>query len=307
MKVLLYFLVFPGFLFTAVAGLIAGWVDRKITARLQWRVGPPWYQNFADIIKLLSKEVIVPKEAQKGIFLFAPFLGLTASTVVATILGLANWNTSSGFVGDLIVVWYFLAIPSLALILGGAASGNPLAGVGASREMKLLLSYELPFIIAILVVILKTKTLSIGEIINYQSANGAFITHLSGIIAFIVALLCVQAKLGLVPFDIPEAETELASGIIIEYSGAPLAVIKLTRYMLLFVLPVFLITLFWGGIHIKGLGWLWALLKYLFILLLITIIRNTNPRLRIDQAVKFFWVWGSLLAIVAVVLSILGA
>jgi len=306
MKLIFYFLIFPGFLFTAVAGLLTGWLDRKITARVQWRVGPPWYQNFADIIKLLIKEVIVPREANKFVFLFAPLVGIAGTTLVATLLGLANWNTEKSFIGDLVVLWYLLTLPTIALIIGSSASGNPLAGVGASREMKLLLSYELPFVISILVVVMKAKTLSLGGIINYQGLNGAFLNHLSGIIAFIVALFCVQAKLGLVPFDIPEAETELAGGIVIEYSGAPLALIKLTKNMLMFILPIFLITLFWGGVHLRGLGWLWTLIKYCVIVLLITLIRNTNPRLRIDQAMRFFWLWMNLLAIIALILSYKG-
>src|SRR4030042_1465019 len=105
MRILFDYLIFPGFLFSACAGLIAGWIDRKVTARIQWRVGPPWYQNFADIIKLLGKETIMPEGARLT-FLFAPYLGLLSVVLVATILGGSLKPFSDGFTGDLIVVLY---------------------------------------------------------------------------------------------------------------------------------------------------------------------------------------------------------
>src|SRR3989338_6685796 len=114
MKILFNYLIFPGFLFSAVIGLLAGWVDRKVTARIQWRVGPPWYQNFADFVKLLGKETIVPSGA-RWTFLFSPFLGLAAVTLVATLLGVSLLKPENGFLGDLIVVLYLLTVPALAV------------------------------------------------------------------------------------------------------------------------------------------------------------------------------------------------
>ncbi len=307
MKYFFYYLIFPGFAFASVMGLLTCWVDRKITARLQWRVGPPWYQNFADILKLMIKETIVPDSANRFMFLFAPLFGLAAAILAATLTGLVNFTPETGFMGDAIVIWYLFAIPAIALIIGSSASGNPLAAIGTSREIKLLLSYELPLVIAFLVPLMKARTLAMEGLIAYQQANGAFMTNASGIIAFIVFLLCIQAKLGLVPFDIPEAETELAGGILIEYSGVPLAIFKLTKAILFFSLPLFIITLFWGGMNFHGFGILWAIIKYVVIILLITVIRNTNPRLRIDQAMKFFWFILTPLAIIALILGYIGA
>ena len=304
---IIHYLVFPGFLFAAVLGLLTAWLDRKVTARVQYRVGPPWYQSFADVFKLMGKEVVIPENAKRTGFLLAPMVSLAASALVATMLGVYNFGLYDGFVGDIIVFWYFLAIPSIMLILGAGASGSPLASVGSSREMKLLLGYEVPFIIVITMVIFKVgATLSLTEIIEHQIAHGPVLYSVSGVIGFIVALLCVQAKLGLVPFDMPEAETELGGGVYYDYSGAALGAFKLSKAILLYALPVFLITLFWGGIQTAGLGILWAVLKYALIVVLITLIRNTNPRLRIDQAVRFFWGKLTLLAIIAFILSVLG-
>jgi NADH-quinone oxidoreductase subunit H len=293
------FLIFPGFLFTAVVGLFLTWVDRKVTARVQMRVGPPWYQPFADFLKLLLKETTIPEGAAKTVFLLAPMLGIIAIPIVAVMLFYMNFNPYGSFVGDLIVLIYLLALPPLGIIIGGSASRNPLSAVGASREMTQYFGYELPFLAAILVPVLKTGSIRIGDIVLYQQLHGSIIYSLSGLIAAIIVLICIQAKLGYVPFDIPEAEQEIMAGPLLEYSGASLAMFRLTRAMMLFVLPLFLITLFWGGF-----ADLWAIPKFLLIVVLIILIKNTNPRLRIDQALKFFWIGLGILSIISIILAV---
>ncbi|OPL18690.1 MAG: hypothetical protein AVO35_05005 [Candidatus Aegiribacteria sp. MLS_C] len=298
-----YLIVF-GFAATAALGLVTSWIDRKVTARVQYRVGPPFLQPFIDIVKLLGKETVIPAGASRGTFLMAPVIGL-AGVVAAATLFWVNQFFEGGFMGDWIVAIYLLTVPSLSIILGGFASRNPLASLGASREMKLVMAYELPFILATLVPVIWAGDLSISGIIENQS-DGITAGHLSGIIALIVALLCVQAKLALVPFDIPEAETEIVEGPLVEYSGPGLAVFRLMKNMLLFTLPFFLIILFFGGMRLNGINILWTLLEYVGIVALITVIRNTNPRVRIDQAVRFFWGPMTVLATAAVVLALNG-
>lgn len=305
-KLIFQFTVFPGFLFSVIAGLLATWVDRKVTARVQYRQGPPWFQPFADILKLLGKEVFVPEGASQFVFLSAPLAGLAAATLVVTMLWLFNAAPGTGFIGDLIVVLYLLTVPSLALIIGGSASRNPMGALGASREMKLILGYELPFLIAVFVVVAKCGSIIFGNIISYQAAHGPLIMSLSGLLAFIVVLLAVQAKLGLPPFDIAEAEQEIMAGPLVEYSGAPLAVFRLTKALLYVALPLLIVTLFLGGIDLSLFGLAWFALKYIVILALIIVLKNTNPRLRIDQAVRVFW--GPVLAVsaAAFILALLG-
>jgi NADH-quinone oxidoreductase subunit H len=301
MKLLFNYLIFPGFLFSAIVGLMAGWVDRKVTARIQWRKGPPWHQNFTDILKLLGKEVIVP-EGAKITFLLSPFLGLLAASLVALILGkgiLGFW----GFSGDLIVVLYLLTIPAISLIIGGSSSRNPLASVGVSREMKLILAYELPFILSVIAVIIKSSgAIQIGQILNHQINSGSNIASISGMLAFLVTLLCMQAKLWFVPFDTGEAEQEIMAGILIEYSGLPLAIFKLTKAVMLYIMPLFLIVLFLG----RDISPLFIILKFTAILVIFILIKNTNPRLRIDQALRFFWRFPTLIALAAVGLALIG-
>lgn len=303
---IVYYLIFPGFLFTAVVGLLTTWIDRKVSARVQWRVGPPWYQPFADMMKLLGKEVIVPAGAKKTGFLLWPVVGLAAATLASMVLWLANLWPDTSFVGDTIVVIYIMTIPAISMILGASASGNPLGILGASREMKLLFAYELPLVIAVLTTIYKVGSFSFQAVLAHQTQEGIMLGSVSGVIAFIVTIFCTQAKLTFLPFDIPEAETELAGGSHIEYSGAALAVVKLNMAIMFFVMPIFLITVFWGGIAFTGWSILTSILKYVAIVVILVLIKNTNPRVRIDQAVRFFWGPMFVLSIIAMVLAVLG-
>ncbi len=301
------FIVYPGFLFSGTVGLLAGWFDRKVTARLQWRVGPHWYQNFMDIAKLFLKETLIPKGASRIIFFAMPLFAIVGSTLVSTIIMVINQTPSATFIGDLIVVVYLMIIPPLALILGGFASGNPLASLGGSREMKLMLSYELPFLLALVVPIVRAGySIQLGGIITYQASHGPVFLSISGALSFIVMLLCMQAKLGFVPFDMPEAETEIVSGMYIEYSGPALAMFKIAKAIFTFALPVLLVTLYFGGIIFTVDGILRSILEYVLILLLMIVIKNTNPRIRIDQAMRFFWRVPTILAMLAIVLVYLG-
>lgn len=304
---LFYLLVFPGLLFTGTLGLVVGWVDRKVSARFQFRVGPPFLQNFNDFFKLLGKETMITKEAVASLFISAPFIAFSMIVLVSAMIGTAMFFGIS-FGGDILVVMYLLMLYSVMVILGGASTGNVYSSIGAGREIKLLLADELAFILVLLVPIVKSGyVLSLDGLISFQAENGAFIGSASGIIAFIIGILCIQAKMTLPPFHIPEAETEIVEGPLMEYSGPPLAFWKLSHLMMWVTFPFLLILLFWGGFTLSGLGILWAILKYLLIVVLMIIIKNTNPRVRIDTALNFFWKYAAPLGLVALILAILGA
>jgi NADH-quinone oxidoreductase subunit H len=243
LQLLFWIFIFPGFLFSVVLGLIVSWIVRKVSALVQWRVGPPFLQPFYDIIKLTGKETLLPQEAQRTVFMTAPLVGLAGMLLLSIIL----WRITidrTAFVGDIIVAIYLMTLPSLALIFGSSASASPHASVGTAREMKLVMSYELPLVLAFIVVIIKTG----GQISLTAIAQQVPVFSISGMLAFLVALLCIQAKLGFVPFDIAEAETELGSGVLMEYSGVLLAIWKIVQAMMLVVLPLFLVMVFLGGI-----------------------------------------------------------
>jgi NADH-quinone oxidoreductase subunit H len=303
----LAYLIFPGFLFTAIIGMFASWIDRKVTARVQWRVGPPILQPLYDFIKLLGKETIVPRGSSKLTFLMAPMFGLVAVTFISTLVWSAILWPDKSFGGDLIVILYFLMVPSIAVIVGAFASKNRIASLGASREMKLMLADELPFLLAISVAIIQSNgAIRLGQLMEYQQTYGWVFGSFSGVLAVLVAVITMQAKLTLVPFDIPEAETEIMGGVFVEYSGPPLAIYKLTRMMMLFTLPMVLVLVFLGGMHFQGWAILWSILKYVALLVVIVLIRNTNPRVRIDQAMKFLWGPVTVMGILAVILAFLG-
>ncbi len=305
---LFWILIFPGFLFTAFLGLLASWVVRKVTALVQYRVGPPIYQPFVDVLKLLGKEILMPRDAQRTVFILAPIVGLAGVLLLATMLWRTALQPTSLFVGDVIVAIYLMVLPSLALILGSSASASPHAAIGAGREMKLVISYELPLVLAFVVVIIKTAGLvDPGQQLSLAAiAEHTPVFSISGFLAFLVALLCVQAKAGFTPFDIAEADGELASGVLIEYSGALLGIWKLMHSMMLIALPLFLVLLFLGGFG-SGWGILAGIGKVVLILVLMILIKNTNPRLRIDQAIKFFWFYCGIALVAAVILATLGS
>ncbi len=305
---LFYFFVYPGMLFAGVVGGIFAWADRKVTARVQFRKGPPLLQPFYDFLKLLLvKETILPKKGSAVFFLLAPVFSLFGATAAAVVILLPALGITSGFHGDIIVLFYLLVIPSLMFIAGALASGNPLSAVGASREIKLVLSYELTFLLVIAGVILKANnSISLDTIMQIQQSQGAFIGSVSGVLMFIALLFTLQAKVGFVPFDLAEAETEIAEGAFMEYSGSAYAIIKYTKYILLFILPVFAAEVFFGGLQFTGIEILWSILKVLAVLVLLVLIRNTNPRVKIGQAMRFFLIWMNLFVIAGLILDYLG-
>ncbi len=298
--------VFPGIAFTAVLGLLAGWVDRKVSSRFQFRVGPPLFQNFNDFFKLLGKETILVKTGVPWLFVAAPLAGFAVLALAATVVGTALFfGRTAG--ADLLVLMYLLMFYSVLVVLGGASPGNVFSSLGAGREVKILLADELPFILACLVPIVRAGyRIDLGSILAVQAERGMLVGSVSGALAFLVALLAVQAKMALPPFHIPEAETELIAGPFTEYSGPLLAFWKLNQSMMLVVFPFLLVLLFWGGFSLHGLGPLWGVLKYLLVLVLIIVIKNTNPRVRTDTAIAFFWKYLSPLALAAVVLAVWG-
>ena len=470
-------LLVGGGLFAAVAGMLSSWIDRKVTALVQARVGPPLLQPFYDFFKLMGKETVIPEGANRLAFGLMPLVALAAAALAAAILlGNVLWQNGLlrgaggvfgyGLVGDLIVVLYLLAVPSLALVVGASSSNNPFASVGASREMKLM-SYELPLLLTVAAALtlaaaserrfndalqrqidravpadsplrsaglgsggplavavplrldqlqalrsagpdpdgkllagwgatrvwdlsrakgrelrgqaeksrgeavrlrlkieslqeqlrlhpdqadLKSRELAEltaaagrakaevgrlqaraegaeknGDLISARLDGeelaaavrpgplGARVGLLALALCVAVAFFCAHAKLGLVPFDCAEAETEIAGGVLIEYGGPLLAIWKLTRQMLLFLLPVFIGMVFMGGFrfHVPG-GGLGdhlgqagvSLAKYVGILVVFTLVRNTNPRVRIDQAMRWFLGPMTTLAVVALILAV---
>jgi NADH-quinone oxidoreductase subunit H len=301
-----YTLVFPGLLFTGVVGLALTWIHRKITAIVQSRIGPPWFQPYADIGKLLGKKMVIPRDAPVIGFLGAPLLAITGATLTAVIVFRSLLQPSAGFVGDLIVLFYLSALPAIALMIGGAASRSPFGAIGASREMSMVLAYEAGFLLAVITVMIHTQSVRLADVHAFQAANGSIAGSPSGLLAMIVFVLCMQAKLGFIPFDISEADTELIGGPLAEYSGTGLALFKLARSMLFLVLPTLCVLLFLGPVRATALSVVGFLPKLLAVLAALILIKATHARLRLDQALRLFWGRIALAGLVAAGLALLG-
>ena len=307
-----YVLIFPGFLFCFLAGMLLCGIDRKLVAKMQKRVGPPILQPFYDFFKLCGKETIIPASASKTTFLIAPLVGLAALVVIQLFIPVFSFSAFSGM-ADVIVILYLLLIPAMSIILGGAASGSPYAGVGLSREMVTIISCELPLVLILLAVgktvgsFLGTGiTFSLTDIAAYQAANGSLITKASMIPAAIAMLLVIPGETGNHPFDAAEAETEICEGLLAEYSGAPLAVYKLTHAVKMLTLTSLFVALFLGGIG-TGIMLVDGIILFLLCVVLtavsISFVHAITARLKIEQIFKFYWTLVTGLALISLVLA----
>jgi NADH-quinone oxidoreductase subunit H len=282
-------LVFPGFLFLVTLGLAGEFFDRKLYARLQNRVGPPWFQPLADSLKLFGKEEVVPEEADRRVFHLAPVFALAATA--AAILYIPLWGSQAVFAfdGDLIVVLYLLLIPTLTFFLGGWTSSSVFATLGAMRSITQVFAYEIPLFVALLAPALLANTWSISEMAAYYAAHpGLWPVNLIGLGVALVALL---GKLERVPFDIPEAETEIVAGSFTEYSGRRLAFFRLAIDCEAIVGASLVAAIFlpFGLGLAPWLGILVYLAKVLFVLAVLALLRTLFARLRIDQMIAFCW------------------
>lgn len=312
---LLYILVFPGFLFCTVIGLLLTGIDRKLVARMQKRVGPPIEQPFYDFFKLCGKETIIPAVANRTMFLAAPLVGLAALVVIQLCIPMFRFTAFSGM-ADMIVILYLLLLPAVSTILGASASGSPYAGVGLSREMVTIISCELPLILVLLAV---AKTVgnamgtglcfSLSEIAAFQAENGCLILRASMIPAAAAMLLVIPGETGNHPFDTAEAETEICEGMLAEYSGAPLAVYKLSHSIKMLTMTTLFTALFLGGIG-TGIVAVDAVIVVAICVVLtavsISLPHAITARLKIEQVFRFYWTVAAGLALLSVILAWFG-
>lgn len=312
LMIFFHVLIFPGFLFVFVCGLLLAGIDRKILARMQKRVGPPLLQPFYDFFKLMGKETIIPDAANKAVYRLAPILGLASLVVTMNFIPIFSFSVFS-FSADIIVIIYLLTIPAVALIVGGSASGSPFAGVGISREMVTMISYELPLILILLAVAKAaggdSLCFSLSGIVQWQQTAGLGIAHWALIPAALAMLLVIPAEVGTQPFDTAEAETEICEGPLVEYSGAPLGIFKLNTAIKMFIMTSLFTCLFFGGIDtgitVVNVLILFAIDAALTILCM-TFIHAITARLKIEHLFKFYWTIVSALALLSLILVWVG-
>ncbi|MCC6146864.1 MAG: NADH-quinone oxidoreductase subunit H [Anaerolineaceae bacterium] len=296
---LLLLLIFPGGLFLLGSGMAYEWVDRKLVARFQNRIGPRWFQPLADMVKLLAKEEITPQGVHKGLFIALPVVALAGALTAALYVPLIGFKPSFSFPGDLVVTLYLLSMMSLCMGLAGANTVNRFSLVGATRTLTQLFSYEAPFLLAMLGPAIVTGSWQINQI-NAQAGNTWWFI-LTQPIGFLVALVGLMGKLELPPFDAPEAETEIVSGALTEYSGRGLALFRLGKDAELVIGLTLVAAFYLGGLANP----LEFLLKTLGLLVVMAGLQSLFARLRIDQTVGLWWRIGALLALAQLLVLII--
>lgn len=295
-----------------VFALVAIWGERKIAGFIQDRLGPMrvggwhgWAQSFADLLKLLQKEDIIPTDASKFLFKFAPFMMFTASFAAFAVIPF-----SSNYIGSNINigVFYLLAVTSiltLSVIMAGWASNNKWSLLGGMRSAAQMVSYEVPTIATVLSVIVVTGSLNLMTITEMQSGNDILgflpnwliIQNPFLIVAFIIFFISILAESHRVPFDLPESESELVAGYQTEYSGMRWAMFMLAEYADMLLLSLLGVVLFFGGWNSPfgefmggpAWGYFWFMLKGLILVIVMMWIRWTLPRYRVDQLMHICW------------------
>ena len=317
-----FWLVVKAIVITFIAiffGLLYKGIDRKIVAHMQGRVGPPIRQPFLDVIKLMSKENIVPKHAVRWLFNAAPLICLASSVMLLLYVPWGGIDAILEGHGDLILILYLFAIPSIAMVAGGFASSSPFAAVGAQREVVTMISYELPLAVIIIGIAWKLSGIggdvfSMAFITAHPIWKNVGLLGLIGIVMLLLSMIIVApGELAKIPFDVAEAETEIAEGLTVEYSGRNLAMFYMADGVKIFAFSALIIALFFpygiapllslNGVIASIADFLFFLLKVFIVMLFsVTLIRAGVARLRITQVVTGYWVTITLIALIGLVL-----
>lgn len=313
-KTFLYLLVYPGALFLFAYSTFCEWFDRKVYARLQNRMGPTHTGRFgvlqpvADFVKLMAKEDIVPERADKGMFNVLPVFGIAVVATAMLLLPIWNYNIDvpgpNSFSGDIIVLLYILTLPTLIMFLAAWSSTSYFSTIGGSRVLTMLFGYEVPLFLAVLSPAIMAESWRLAEIAFFFQIRPELLVF--NIIGFIVAVICLQAKLERTPFDIPHAETEIVGGTFTEYSGKKLALFRLMTDVEMVAGSGLIAAVFLGGFPGGlGLSFVYFVVKTLFVIFLLALIRALTSRIRIDQVVSFSWRYLAPLAVLQLLITIL--
>jgi NADH-quinone oxidoreductase subunit H len=278
------------------------WLERKIVARMQDRLGPnragPFglLQSFADVIKFLTKEDLMPAGADRWVFNIAPLMAVVAVLLIWAVVPF-SWNMIGTNVN--IGVIYIVAIGAfgtLSILMAGWGSNNKYALLGAFRVVAQLISYEVPMILALLVPVLLARSMRMNDVVTAQGVWFVVLAPIAALLFFITSL----AEIGRTPFDLLEAESEIVAGYHIEYSGMKWALFMLAEFLHAFTVSALFTVLFLGGWRGPGvgdlsnpgipiLGVVYFLIKSFLVYFVIMWVRATFPRIRIDHMLAFCW------------------
>jgi NADH-quinone oxidoreductase subunit H len=302
--------VFPGFTFVALYAAIAGLWERKLLAKMQLRVGPLYAGKFegilqpiADVMKLLSKELVIPKVVDRFFFILAPILTVTIATAAVAVIPVTErWVIARSDVGVL-VIFAVLAFFPLTALMAAWSSNSRYPMLGGLRALHQMVAYEIPLILSVLTPVVLTGSLNLLDIVEKQSSLWFILLAPISALTFYI---CSLAELERIPFDLPEAEPELVSGWLTEYGGMNFGLILgIAVYIKLYVLSALFTLLFLGG-------WLgpqplppefWFIFKAFIVTTFLLIPRGVFPRLRIDLLLKQSWARYFILALINLVIA----
>jgi len=283
-----YLLFFPGLIFQVICGLIFEWLDRKLLARFQRRVGPPWYQPLADMVKLFSKEDLLPEGVNDLVATLLPIVSLSAILTAGLYIPIAGFSPYS-FEGDLIVILFLLSVPTLAYYLAGVVSVGIYSTLGGGRSLLQFFSYEVPLLIALSGPAILSGSWSVKQIMVSQATLGPFILFQP--LGFLLAIVGLIGKLKRDPLDIPKAKSEVVGGPLTEFTGAKLAFWHLGMNIQA-VLGIFLLVNLYLGWS-KGANPLLTIPVFIVeCLVLVVLLSGASAifaRLRIDQLAGLGW------------------
>lgn len=261
---------------TTVAG-----INRKVVGRMHKRYGPPWYQEFLDIFKALSKRSIT----HGWIFDFGVVMavgGIIATSMFMPVT--TSWVAFAG-IDNFFIFVYLLAVGMLGMAMSASGSGNPLASIGVMRALTQMFAYEVPFLVIVMTIIKVTGTSSLSGIMAYQAANGWFAVAMP--LGFVVAFISLLGMLGKKPFETFIAPAELASGPMVEYGGKQLGLLFIMMEITHFIEVTMFVHLFLGGAS----NLIEYLIKYFLVYTVVNLYSWLNGRFKIDQVVVFFYKW----------------
>ena len=281
--------------FVGANALFLVWMERRVSAQIQLRRGPIYVgwngllQTLADAVKLISKELVLPKRADKFLYILAPWVVFAPALALFLVVPIGpDWIIRDLNIGVLLI-FALTNITFLGIFIAGWSSNNKYSVLGAMRAVAQNITYEIPLLLSVMGIILLSETFRMTEIVRLQQEQGWFLWKQP--IAFLIFFCAALAEANRAPFDIPEAESELVAGFHTEYSGMRFALFFLGEYTSVFISSAVGVTLFLGG-------WLgpaflpapiWFFLKTYAIIFIVMWVRWTFPRLRSDQLMAFGW------------------